>query len=822
MMLTNYIKITLRNLYKEKMYALINVSGLSLGIACCIILGLFLHSELTYDQHHLKHKRIFRVVTEASRDGILRRSARTTEVLGPLMARDYPEIETYVRFLYLGNTLLRHEDDAFYWENVCFADESVFEVFTHEYIYGDPKMALSDPVSIAVSESFARKYFGDANPIGKTITNNDGFDYKITLVFADLPENTHLKYDVLVLIPSNRVNTSLDDGTVIDKLKMSPRWYTYLLMPEGYQAKSFQGIWESFFNRYIKEITRNDWRKTYLEPLTDIHLKSDLSRDRPKGDKFLVYGLLMVGAFILIVACINYVNLSTARSMKRGREVGVRKVLGATRIQLITQFLGESVFFSLIALVIGIVLVETALTFTPINDLLGKQELIDFFSEPALLLWMLALSLVIGLISGLYPAFYHSSILPISALTGRSHVGKKGFRLRQLLVLVQFIISIGVIAATILMAIQMRFVNNIDLGFNKENRVITNLIGADLIEKVPTLKTELLSDSRILGVSLAYQMPGGEITDQYAGLEIAGYTFPVEGNDGLMERATLNLMQVDEDFIEVIGAKIKLGRDFSKRLSTDVERSCLVNEATVKMMGWVEPLGKRIGESGGYYGGRVVGVVEDFNFRSLHQRVEPLVMYLIRDDFSALSPSTRAVILRQMALNVSGREMAETLNYIEDVFAEFDPTYPFEYELLDHKLDELYSSERRLMTLTGIFSGICIFISCLGLFGLAAFTTEQRTKEIGIRKVLGATTFQIIVMLSRSILLIVLVASIIASVAAYLAIDEWLAGFAYHAGINPLVFVFSAAFAMAVAFGTVALQSFRTAQANPVEALRYE
>jgi putative ABC transport system permease protein len=240
------------------------------------------------------------------------------------------------------------------------------------------------------------------------------------------------------------------------------------------------------------------------------------------------------------------------------------------------------------------------------------------------------------------------------------------------------------------------------------------------------------------------------------------------------------------------------------------------------MMGWVDPLGKRIGESGGYYDGRVVGVVEDFNFRSLHQRVEPLVMYLIQDDFSALPPSTRAVILRQMALNVSGREMAETLNYIEDVFAEFDPTYPFEYEFLDDKLDELYFSERRLMTLTGIFSGICIFISCLGLFGLAAFTTEQRTKEIGIRKVLGATTSQIIVILSRSILFIVLVASFIASVAAYLAIDEWLAGFAYHAGINPLVFVFSAAFAMAVAFLTVALQSFKTARANPVEALRYE
>jgi putative ABC transport system permease protein len=501
--------------------------------------------------------------------------------------------------------------------------------------------------------------------------------------------------------------------------------------------------------------------------------------------------------------------------MKRGREIGVRKVLGATRVQLMAQFLGESVFFSLIALMVGLFLVKAAFTFTSIDDLLGKKELMNFYTEPALLLWMLGLSLIVGLLSGIYPALYHSSILPIFALTGKSHVGKKGLRVRQLLVLIQFVISIGGIAATILMAIQMHFVDNIDLGFTKENRVVTNLIGADQIEKVPILKTKLLSESRILEVTHTIQLPGEEIRE---------YSLMIESNERTMKSGVLlHFMQVGEDFIKVIGAKIKLGRDFSKRSSTDVGRSYLVNEAMVKMMGWVEPLGKRIkAGSNSFYDGRVVGVVKDFNFRSLHRQVQPLLINLIQDNFSTLSPVLRKLIRRKIVINISGREVAETLNYIKDVFEEFDAKHPFEYEFLSDIIDQHYLSDKRLMDLIAIFSGISIFISCLGVFGLAAFTTEQRTKEIGIRKVLGASTFQIIVILSRSILLIVLVASVIASVEAYLVVDEWLTRFAYHAGINPLVFLFSAVFAMVVAFGTVALQAFKTAQANPVEALRYE
>jgi putative ABC transport system permease protein len=724
--------------------------------------------------------------------------------MGPMLARDYPEIEAYVRFQHIGRVLFQHEDDAFYWDDVYLADKNVFDVFTHKIIYGDPKTALSDPHSMAISESFARRYFGDANPIGKTISSDTVLN-KITLVFDDLPENTHLKYDVLISYPRS---TSPGDEAQQNRMLFSVSDYTYLLMPKGYQAEFFQEIYRTFYARYMAPIAKEGYSvRAWLEPLADIHLKSDIQHDRPKGNILHIYAFSAVALFILLVACINYINLATARSMKRGREVGMRKVLGATRPQLIAQFLGESIFFTLIALVIGVILVKAAFIFTPINKLLDKHQLMNLNDEPVLLLWMLGLSIAVGLISGIYPAFHLSSVQPISNLTGTTHSGKRGFRVRQTLVLIQFIISIGIIASTILMGIQMEYVTNKPLGFKKENQMIIGLRGADLIEKVPVIRNELLKDHNILAVSTTLHLPGAFVSVN---------SFPVENNEGVMESQSVSRMQVGEDFIKVMGIKLSKGRDFSKKLLSDEGGSVLVNETRVKRMGWVEPIGKRTAW------GRVIGVVKDFNFYSLHRQFEPLVMHTTQDDFSKMPPAARMGQFRNFIVNISGEEMSKTLKYIQDVFEEFDPKNPFEYAFLGDFFDSLYVSEHQLMKLTGIFSGICILISCLGLFGLAAFTTEQRTKEIGVRKVLGASTFQIIVMLSRNILIIVLGASIIASVIAWYAISEWLNGFAFHVGINPLVFVISAVIALAVAFGTVALQSFKAAQENPVKALRYE
>ncbi len=804
-MLINFIKTTIRILYREKVYAIINIAGLSIAIACCIILGLYIRSELTYDQHNLKHERIFRIAMESNLNGTISSFGSSSRVLGPLLSKDYPEIESYVRFRPIGRVLFKYGDKSFYWSGGTYlADETVFDIFTHNIIYGDPKTALSDPYSMAVSESFAKTHFGDTNPIGKIISTNTAQN-KITLVFSDLPENCHLRYDVLLSI--KRLH---DDDTPLQELLFTPLCYTYLLVPEGYQAESFRGKMGSVYSKYAGEDTGvSGW----LQPLADIHLNSDVPGDLSRDKRLNLYTTSAVAIFILLIACINYINLATARSMERGLEVGMRKTLGACRLQLIPQFLGESIFFALIALVIGLVLVETATTFTPINDLLGRQELMNINNEPFLMLWIVGITLIVGLISGIYPAICLSSAPIMAAITGKTRSGKKGFRVRQTLVLVQFIISIAVIASTILMVLQIRYVADKPLGFNKENLVLIVLRDAEVIEKYPIIKNALLKDSHILNISMTRVPPTG------GGL---WGNFGLENNDGVVEKPQqIYYMNVMEDFTKTMGLELVAGRDLSSELAIDVEGSAIVNETLVNKMGWKEPLGKRIQYSETEFM-RVIGVVKDFHYQSMHRQIEPLFIRIVQEDFTSLHPALRSGFVTTLVLNISEQEKSGTLKYIQEIMEESDPKHPFEYRFLDDALDGLYGPEQRLMKLTGIFSGICILISSLGIFGLAAFTTEQRTKEIGVRKVMGASTLQIIIMLSRGILLIVLAASVVASLIAWFAIDEWLTSFAYHAGINPMVFVLSAAIAMAVAFGTVALQAYKTVQANPVEALRYE
>ncbi|MEP7314868.1 MAG: FtsX-like permease family protein, partial [Pseudomonadota bacterium] len=430
---------------------------------------------------------------------------------------------------------------------------------------------------------------------------------------------------------------------------------------------------------------------------------------------------------------------------------------------------------------------------------------------PALLGWLIGFALLLGLLAGAYPAFYLSSWAPLSAMTGRHLSGKGHLRVREALVLLQFTISAAVIACTLLMAAQMRYIANKSLGFEKENRLVVTLRGLSTIEKVPTIRTELARDANILGIAEAQVMPG-----QPTAINI----MQVDDNNGVFTTQSITNMTIGTDFLKVMGLKLVAGRDISQRLLTDVGEAIIVNQTLVRKMGWTEPLGKRI--QAGSQSGRVIGVVEDFNFKSLHTLIEPFAMHPMTNDFSQVPEINKPFIQRLLVLNISGSEVGQTLEHVESVMQKADPKHPFEYAFLDQQLDNLYKSEHRLTRLTGIFAAICIFIACLGLFGLAAYTTEQRTREIGTRKVLGATTWQIIMLLSRRILLLVVIASALAAVAAYFAMDEWLAGFAYRTSINPLVFVLSAAAAAAVAFATVAMQSYKTASADPVNALRFE
>lgn len=809
-MANSEIKAALRIFYREKTYALINLSGLSLAIACCLILGLYLRSELTYDRHHVRHKEIFRVVGEYTTSGNSARCAVTPIPFGPMLKENYPEVRDYVRFSQLGRILIRSNDKALYWEDAYSADANVFDIFTHKILYGDPKTALKDPSSAAVSETFARKYFGDVNPIGKTIQAElvPQIPRKITLVFRDLPENTHLKYHVLFRFED--LPPSVDRRRMLFNIGL----FTYLVMPENYDVSDFKAISTSFFARFMEDTGKaigQTWQ-SWLQPLADIHLYSDVSYDRPGGNRYYIYGFAAVAVFILLVACINYVNLAIARSARRTKEIGMRRILGVPRGRLVFRFLGESVLFAIIAMVIGIALVEIAIKLTPLNELFGKSLTFGLRDEPVLLLWIMGLSLFVGLISGLYPAAYLSSISPLSAVTSSQGGGRGSFRLRELLVLIQFTVSVIVIACTLAMAMQMRYVANKPLGFEKHNRVIINLRGLDLIEKYPVIKNELLQDSRILGVS---------VSDAPLGLERFSILHStVDSEDGAPGKIILANMHVGNDFVEVMGMQLVSGRDFSKRLLTDVGTTFVVNETLANNRGWKNPLGKRI-QMGGI-NGKVIGVVKDFHAKSLHSPVEPFVLYQFDDNYQNVSPEVRAAIGRTLIVNIAGKDVQPTLRLLQDKFTAYDPKHPFEYEFLDEMIDELYLSEERLMKMVGIFAGICIFISCLGLFGLAAFATEQRSKEIGVRKVLGASASQIILMLSRKTLWLVFAGSIVASIVAYYAIEEWLSGFAYRVGIHPLIFVVSAAVVIAVAFITIALQSYKTAQTDPAQTLRYE
>jgi putative ABC transport system permease protein len=586
--------------------------------------------------------------------------------------------------------------------------------------------------------------------------------------------------------------------------------YTYVLMSAGFDPGSWRRINDTFYARYMEaqgKLTNGHWR-SWLQPLTATHLQSEVGYDEPNGNLFYLYACAAVGLFILTIACINYMNLATARTLRRARSVGIRKILGASRGVLALQFLGEAVFFSMIALLLGTLPAVAALRFTGLNALMAGEVSLPF-TDPVLILSLVGLGLLVGLLSGAYPALYLSSWAPVSAMAGRHTVNNGRLRMRELLVLVQFTISAAVIACTLLMSAQMRYIANKSLGFEKENRIVVKLRGVSTIEKIPTIRTELTKNSNVLGVAEAEIMMG-----ERTGLNGC----QVDNNDGVLVFSQIAHMPIGEDFAKVMGLKIVKGRDFSRHLLTDIGTNFLVNEAMVRRMGWTEPLGKRIQLLGRV--GKVIGVVQDFNFKSLHSLIDPFAMYPVVDDFSQVQEAFRPLQERLLVLNISGRDVGETLDHVQHVMAQIDPRHPFEFEFVDQQLDNLHKTEHRLMSLIGVFAVVCIFIACLGLFGLAAFTTEQRSREIATRKVLGASAWQIITLLSRPILVLVLIAAVLASVIAYFAIDQWLTGFAYRAAIDPFMFVIAAIIAAVVAFATVALQAYKTASGDPVGPLR--
>jgi putative ABC transport system permease protein len=806
-----YLKIALRNLGREKLFTLLNVSGLALGLACCLMLGLYLWGELTYDRHHANHEHIYRIAANMKfGDGRSSNIAVTSSVLGPMLAEEYPEyFKSYVRFrdgTRPNPVLLRHEDQKAYWDDGYLADDNVFEVFTHEIVYGDPRTALAQPNSIAISRRVAQRYFGNENPIGRTLSTDGGRPLTIRLVFEELPENSHLRYDVLVAYKGRSAEVPTDITARLQRLLNFGNFeYTYVVLADGADPREYARLSEAFNEKYTKvglQTANLEW-KSWLEPLADIHLNDELEYDLPHGNRIYLYAFAAVAAFILGIACINYVNLATARAAQRARAIGLRKILGGGRAALVGQFLGEAVLLALLATVLGVILVEVLLPLPAVTALFGKTLTLDLFGRPLLGASVLAFGLGVGLLAGLYPAVYLSSFMPLTALVGR-YQPSSGLRLREALVFIQFAISIGVIACTLLMGQQMRFIASKGLGFDKENRVLLTLRDPDLVQREALIAAELGKQPGVVGVATSATIMGRDMPQ---------VTGKVENNEGVMTDFGFSMFTVGDDFIPVMGIELVQGRDFSRRLLTDVGTSYIVNETFVRAMGWTEPLGKRMGiGTGGMNAGPVIGVVKDFNYKSLRTSIEPFAMFRNNERASE----------RLMVVSIAPEGIRETLQQIQKLFAELDPAHPFEYTFLDEELGRLYVSEERLMRLIGIFAAICIFIACLGLFGLAASATEQRTKEIGVRRVLGASTLTIILLLARRVLVLIAAGAVLASVVAWLAMQEWLSGFAYRAASNPAYLLLAALGAGAVALLTIALQSWRTVHGDPAEALRYE
>jgi putative ABC transport system permease protein len=672
----------------------------------------------------------------------------------------------------------------------------------------------------------AERYFGHENPVGQTLTIDGSSEIRVTLVFEDLPENTHLKYDMLFSY-KHPLMAIPDDVTGRRRQLFNIGTFTYVLMPENYDPARFGEVSRAFFERNMKEQGDRisaQWR-AWLQPLDDIHLYSDLPGDRPTGNRYYLYAFIAVAAFTLLVACINYMNLATARAAKRAKEVGMRKILGSSRRALIAQFLAESLLLAVVSVVLGVLLVKLAAAFTPLSELLGKPIEIGFTQTPDLLASAVGLALLVGLGAGLYPAFYLSSIAPVSSLVGGGRGSKRRSGLREGLVFVQFMISIAVIACTLVMASQMRYISTLSLGFDRENRLVVQMRGADVVTSSDAIKTELLRNPNVLGVSWANTMLGGDF-----GVSLIG----LENNDGVIEPTTVNQVGIGTGFVDVMGLTILAGREPSDEVASAAAagaqgtrapiREIVVNEKLVAALHWSEPIGKRfeLGQGPSAQRGTVVGVVKDFNFRSVHNEIAPLAMYRQVDNFAQMNPAFRAAQQRPLVLNISGNDVQGTIAHVRETIAKFDPQHPFELEFLDDALNKLYAADTRLTRLIGIFAGLCIFIACLGLFGLAAFTAAQRTREIGVRKVFGARTGQIIGLLAHRIVWLVLAAAAFASVFSYGVMRAWLENFAFRTAVNPLLFVLATLAGLGIAYLTVALQSMKAARAHPVKALRYE
>jgi len=799
-----YLLLALRKLKNETLYSLISIFSLAVGLAGFFIILLYAQSELTYDRHHVNHDRIIRVISHSD---FTDRVAMLGDRVAPLLLADNPQLGQHVRIRTLNETMVAREQLIESWSSVYLVDPNIFDVFTHDIVFGDPTTALEDLYSIAISRSFAETYFGNDNPIGEVL-EADGYLYTVTLVFEDFPENTHLRYDALipqammdVFNPENSERSYLIEGM------LGASTYTYFMVEEEFKLDTFETISEQYYeNHHAERFQPLGAFELVAQPLLDIHFGELLASDRPQGNIFYIYALLGVGFFLLATACINYINLTTARSARRRREIGLQKVLGADRRQLISQHLGEAITFTFIAMCIGGLFALFMLEFGLLVSMLAKSELIGGMTKPMFLFLVIGIGCMVSLLSGLYPALQLSRGTPITALKDSSGASVGFYSIRNMLVLMQIAIAILVLGCTFGLNNQIQFMIDKPLGFDEENQVLITLRGIDTIGQIPVISNELRANPGIINVSSMWYPPGSGSANTSTGVEMS---------DGTEVQLGLEAIRVGQDYLKTMGIQLLVGRDLPEQITTD-PLPILVNNALVERMEWEEPLGKRVGN------GEVIGVVEDFHFSPLTEQIQPLIIRPVVDDFSRLFPIRANRAERSLIVNISGAEVGQSLRFIEETIRRFDSDYLHDPEFLDDRLGRLYETESNMARLVAVFAGLNIVVSIVGLLGLTTYVTEQRSKEIGIRKVLGASEIQILNLFLRHLALLLLVAVIPANILSFILLSGWMENFAYRVSLGVWPFLWATLLVVFAALATVAAKSFATARVNPVEVLRYE
>ena len=797
-MLKNYLKIAMRTIWKHKGYSFINIAGLAIGITFCLLIFLYVTDELNYDRTHANADRIFRLTEEFKQGDRQLRSAYITGI--PSLGEEFPEVRASVRlftYSWKEKTLVSNGREFFYEEQFFLADPSLFRIFSFSFLAGTPETALADKNSIVISEAMARKYFKGEDPLGKTISvkNYNPVDFTITAVIRDMPVQSHFHCDFIAPLAAGE---DLFWKSFLERNS----FYTYVLLDKTSSPAALEAKFPDFLRRQMGEKAAG--RQLKLQPLAEIHLNSHLSGEiEANGDIKYIYLFSFLAVVILLVACVNFINLATARSIIRAREVGLRKVIGARRGLLLKQFLGESVLMAILALPVAFLLAELLLP--AFNSILNKNLSLEGTSAATILLGSAAITLFAGLVSGCYPAFILSSYQPALVLKGKSHSGARAALIRKILVVVQYSVSVVLVIGTLVVWSQMRYIQRRDMGFSRDQVVIVPMKDYPAQQKYDLIKNAWLQNPGIRDVTASEYLPS-----KIQGRHNAWY----EGSPG-NEEVEVFWNDVDFNYLDTYGIGLASGRGFSQELG-DERKAYIINESAAKAFGWDSPLGKKMNLSNrglarpAFETGEVIGVVKDFHFASLHSKIEPLVL----------------VVARMRLYNIAVKLRPETIRNTLDIMAaewkRIVPERPFDFTFFDDNVQSMYQADQRTGRVFGYSTVLSLLLSCLGFFGLASISTAQRTREVGIRKVLGASLPDLVGLLSAEFMRLVMVANILGLPVAYLVVRKWLAGFAYHIKLGPEFFLGAVGLSFAVAFVTVSLQAVKAALADPVESLRYE